>query len=230
VRGLQHRFAVEPRQDAFGLQVARREAGIEELIAVVCDGAGSLPRSHEAAALAARRLAELGRDGRKWTDAFATVSAELCELATSEDGEDSSQPSMATTALAVRLRCDQAGWYGDVGRVGDSGLWHLAVDGRWSQCTARDDDVASEAFHTSRSVVLPAVDMHVDEHILEFYDGALFLMSDGVANPLAWAGEVQTNLARWWATAPNIYNFGADVGFVRKSHMDDRTVVGLWIR
>ena len=56
VRGLQHRAAGEPRQDAFALQAG----GDDELIAVVCDGVGSLPRSHEAAALAATWLAERG--------------------------------------------------------------------------------------------------------------------------------------------------------------------------
>ena len=55
-------------------------------------------------------------------------------------------------------------------------------------------------------------------------------MSDGVGNPLAWVDEVRTTLSRWWAAPPDIYDFGRQVGFARQTHVDDRTVVGLWKR
>jgi serine/threonine protein phosphatase PrpC len=226
VRGLQHRAATEPRQDAFGLQLARRDDDGEELIAVVCDGVGSLPRSHEAAAMVALRLAELGRDGCEWVDAFGIVNGELGARAYDQDSPDSAPLVMATTAVALRVRCDEAGWRGKVGRVGDSALWHLDAQGNWTRCTACETD----ELHSSQSAALPAADLHVDEQMLEFEEGALFLMSDGVGNPLAWVGEVQTTLADRWATPPDVYTFGSQVGFARRTHVDDRTVVGLWMR
>ena len=58
--------------------------------------------------------------------------------------------------------------------------------------------------------------------------GALFAMSDGVGNPLAWSTEVRATLAQWWSRPPDPLSFAAQVGFARKSHVDDRTVVGIW--
>jgi hypothetical protein len=88
----------------------------------------------------------------------------------------------------------------------------------------------TDQLHSTRSAALPAADPHVVEQELEFHDGALFLMSDGVGNPLAWAADVQAALADRWATPPDPYTFGSQVDFARRTHVDDRTVVGLWMR
>jgi serine/threonine protein phosphatase PrpC len=219
VRGLQHRAAIEPRQDAFAVQAA----GDDDVIVVVCDGVGSLPRSHEAAALAARRLSELGRDGAEWAVAFKGVNDELAPLA-------GGAPAMATTALAVRVRADDEGWHGQAAWVGDSPLWHLSVDGDWTRCTHPDVTDDNQAVHATASAALPAANLPVAELELDQHDGALFLMTDGVGNPLAWIDEVQTALADWWADPPDIFDFGRQVAFARQTHVDDRTVVGLWRR
>jgi hypothetical protein len=58
--------------------------------------------------------------------------------------------------------------------------------------------------------------------------GALFVMTDGVANPLMWSPGVQGTLARWWVRPPDPFTFAAQVGFAKKTHTDDRTVVGIW--
>ena len=58
--------------------------------------------------------------------------------------------------------------------------------------------------------------------------GALFVMTDGVANPLKWSSDVQEALAGWWTQPPDPFTFAAQVAFARKSHMDDRTVIGIW--
>jgi serine/threonine protein phosphatase PrpC len=221
VRGLQHRSAVQPRQDAYALRAAADND--DELIAVVCDGVGSLPRSHEAAALAARRLAELGRQGAEWAVAFKDVNDELGALAYCA-------ATMATTALAVRVRAGDEGWHGQAAWVGDSPLWHLSADGDWTPCTAADVTGDDEDFHATSSAALPAANLQVAQLDLDQRDGALFLMSDGVGNPLAWVDEVRNALAQWWAAPPDIFDFGRQVGFARQTHVDDRTVVGLWRR
>jgi len=53
-------------------------------------------------------------------------------------------------------------------------------------------------------------------------------MTDGVGVPLELAAEVRDTLAQWWASPPDVFTFARQVGFARKTHMDDRTVVGIW--
>jgi hypothetical protein len=226
VRGLQHRAAFEPRQDAFALRLA----GTDELIAVVCDGVGSLPRSHEAAEFVARRLAHLACAGTAWTPAFTTVNDELNLVARACEATDGTPLAMATTALALRVKCDGPGWHGQAAWVGDSSLWHLDAGGSWSRCTAPEPDDQVEGVHCTSSTALPAAPLRVGELELHCDDGALFLMSDGVGNPLAWVDEVRATFAKWWAAPPELFDFGRQVGFARQSHVDDRTAVGLWLR
>jgi hypothetical protein len=45
----------------------------------------------------------------------------------------------------------------------------------------------------------------------------------------AWSAEVRDTLASWWRSPPDVLTFAAQVGFARKSHIDDRTVVGIWL-
>jgi hypothetical protein len=136
----------------------------------------------------------------------------------------------ATTALAVRVRAGDEGWHGQATWVGDSPLWHVSAGGEWTRCSAPDGTGDDEAFHTTSSAALPAPNLAVAQVNLDQRDGALFLMSDGVGNPLAWVDDVRNALAQWWAAPPDIFDFGRQVGFARQTHMDDRTVVGLWRR
>jgi serine/threonine protein phosphatase PrpC len=214
VRGLQHLAELLPRQDAFALE----PAGGEELIAVVCDGVGTHARSDEAATLAARHLVELARDsgGSEWAPCFATVNHELQTLAWDREHRQ----TMATTALGLRVRFDGERWRGRVAWVGDSTLWHLSVDGEWSLCSPE----------VVRPAPLPAEKLNLAELELDLVDGALFLMSDGVGDPLAQVDDVRTTLAQWWSAPPEIHEFGRQVAFARESYEDDRTVVGLWAR
>jgi len=59
--------------------------------------------------------------------------------------------------------------------------------------------------------------------------GTIFLMSDGVGTPLAMNTEVQTTLANWWKNPPDPFTFARQVAFARKSFVDDRTVIGIWL-
>lgn len=221
VRGVQHRVRHTVRQDAFALgRFADTVA-----VAVVCDGVGSLDRSDYAAALVSRRLAQHGAAGTPWPDAFAAVNTELAKAVA--EFEATGLGAMATTAVAVSASLVDGWWLGEAAWVGDSPLWHLGDDGAWRPVTlAVDSD--GQGYHSSGVRPMPTVDGSCSWCSFRCPGGALFAMTDGVGNPLAWGSDVQDALARWWARPPDPLTFAAQVGFARKSHIDDRTVVAIW--
>jgi hypothetical protein len=221
-RGIQHRVQETLRQDAFALGQA---AGGVAVVAV-CDGVGSLDRSEHAAGLASRRLAELGAAGTPWPAAFATANAELAKVAA--EWEATGAGAMATTALAVSASWWAGTWVGEVAWVGDSPLWHLGDDLTWRPVTSAADADDEPGFHSSGVRPMPTADGSCSWCSFRIPGGALFAMTDGVGNPLAWSAEVRDTLARWWTRPPDPLGFAAQVGFARKSHIDDRTVVGIW--
>lgn len=229
-RGLQHRARRTVRQDAFALACRATAGASDQAVAVVCDGLGSLHRSDEAAVLASRRLAEQGAAGRSWPEAFASVNEELRKAAgqSAEPGpEGHCLPAMATTAVAVSVRRDGGAWTGEAAWVGDSPLWHLGDDGQWTLIAGPDEDT-DDVYHSTRVRPLPSRGGACECRAFRLDGGALFLMSDGVGNPLKWSREVRETLAGWWASPPDPFAFAAQVGFARRAHMDDRTVVGIW--
>ncbi len=222
VRGVQHRAEHTVRQDAFALA----QAGGTHAVAVVCDGVGSLDRSDYAAALVSQRLAGYGAAGKPWPEAFDAVNAKLAEVAA--EWEATGFGAMATTALAVSVSRLDGCWLGEVAWVGDSPLWHLDDDGTWSSVVSAGDGDSGRAFHSGSVRPMPTPDGACSWCSFRIRGGALFAMSDGVGNPLAWSTEVRATLAQWWARPPDPLSFAAQVGFARKSHVDDRTVVGIW--
>ena len=229
-RGVLHRATGTSRQDAFGLgQVVDADGG-SQLIAVVCDGVGQFGRSAEAAIATSCRLAELRIEGQPWPAAFAIANEELSKMAAEArlEGPDDDTNGMATTAVAVAVRRDGDGWAGDVAWVGDSTLWHLSPESRWSLISDSPSDEGEADYHSSAVRPLPSPDGACTCREFRAGPGALFVMTDGVANPLLWSDDVQEALAQWWTRSPDPFTFAAQVGFARKGHMDDRTVIGIW--
>jgi hypothetical protein len=229
-RGILHRARQTSRQDAFALGQAADADERTWLIAVVCDGVGQFGRSAEAAGALSRRLAELGAEGQPWPAAFMTANEELAKMAQEAraEGPGGDASGMATTAVAVSACRDDDGWAGEVAWVGDSTLWHLSPEPRWtliSHSPSRDDN---GDYHSSAVRPLPSPGGECTCRQFRAGPGALFLMTDGVANPLQWSGDVQVTLAQWWARPPEPLTFAAQVGFARKTHVDDRTVIGIW--
>lgn len=233
VRGLEHRALSGPRQDAFALAAAGGT-----VIAVVCDGVGSLARSHEAAALASRQLADLAAETLRsqdpavlrlagapwpeglWPEAFRGANQSLRERACGGD--------MATTAMALAIRREGDAWVGQAAWVGDSPLWHLDGAGKWRQLAGLSEE--DTEVHSTSVSALPSAEGGCRVATFHVAGGAVFLMSDGVANPLRWSIQVQEALADWWGTTPpDLFAFAAQVAFARKTHTDDRTVVGIWL-
>ncbi len=222
VRGVQHRAEHTVRQDAFALA----QAGGTHAVAVVCDGVGSLDRSDYAAALASYHLAWHGAVRTPWPEAFEAANGQLAKVAA--EWEATGLGGMATTALAISVSRPDGWWLGEAAWVGDSPLWHLDDEGTWRCITSAGDGDAGRAFHSSSVRPMPTPDAACSWCSFRIRGGALFAMSDGVGNPLAWSTEVRATLARWWARPPDPLTFAAQVGFARKSHVDDRTVVGIW--
>jgi hypothetical protein len=230
-RGLLHRARGTQRQDAFALGHLGTGGGADLAIAVVCDGVGQFGRSDEAAMLVSRRLADLGARAVPWSEAFAQVNAELtraAEAALVGETADPAGDGMATTAVAVSVHREGEEWVGAAAWVGDSTVWHLSPDGAWTLLTGSPDDDNEAEYHSSSVTALPSADGGCSSR--EFRTGgiALFVMSDGIANPLKWSRDVQEALADWWIQPPDPFTFAAQVGFARKSHLDDRTVIGIW--
>jgi hypothetical protein len=221
-RGIQHRVGQTLRQDAFALGQAA--GGVA--VAVVCDGVGSLDRSDYAAGLASQRLAEYGATGMLWPDAFAAANEELAKVAA--EWEATGAGAMATPAVAISVSWWAGMWIGEVAWVGDSPLWHLGDDLVWRPVTPAADTDGGQGFHSSGVRPMPTADGSCSWCAFRISGGALFAMTDGVGNPLAWSAEVRDTLAHWWARPPDPLVFAAQVGFARKSHIDDRTVVGIW--
>lgn len=181
--------------------------------------------------LVSRGLAEYGAAGQSWPDAFASVNEELqkaAEHAAIPGPEGNSVLTMATTAIAVSVRRDDDGWTGEVAWVGDSPLWHLGDDAKWTLIAGSEEEDEDSVYHSGGVRPLPSQGGACEWRDFRLEGGALFLMSDGVGNPLKWSRQVQETLAAWWASPPDPFDFAAQIGFARKGHMDDRTVVGIW--
>jgi len=231
-RGLHHRALGEPRQDAFAIGHRSCPEGGDWVIAAVCDGVGSLRQSDAAATLASRRLVDLAAAGKPWPEGFAHVNEEI--RAAAEEvlrGRGGAEPGagMATTAVAARVRREEGDWVGEVAWIGDSTLWHLDAGSRWTLISGLDcGDDGDDEYSWSRVRPMPSADGTCASREFRLAGGALFLMTDGVANPLRWSDDVQAALAGWWAAPPDPFTFAAQVAFARRTHIDDRTVVGLW--
>ena len=230
VRGVQHRACGEPRQDAFAISHHGTVSEGARVVAVVCDGDGSLGRPEEAAALVSRRLACLGATGLPWPEAFFRANEALREFAAEsvdDEGADSAADGMATTAVALAVQREGRDWVGDLAWAGDSMAWHLGNDSRWTPLFGLKQDHES-AWYPTAVRPLPSADGGCSASTFRVRGGALFLMTDGVSNPLSWSSGVRETLARWWARPPDPFSFAAQVGFARKTHTDDRTVIGIW--
>jgi hypothetical protein len=230
VRGLLHRHRGQPRQDSFSVT---RDPADGTVVVVVCDGVGSLPRSHEAAAFVTDRLPQHYRTHRDWGAAVEAVNTELHEHAARAlhdpgPGDDPDAHAMATTLVAMALVPDGEGFVARCVRSDDSTVWHLARGG-WAVASADLADPAAPV-HTGSVRALPAASPRLHHADVAFGEGALFVMTDGVGTPLESSAQVRTTLACWWASPPSIFEFGSQVGFAAKTHLDDRTVVGVWLR
>jgi serine/threonine protein phosphatase PrpC len=230
VRGVLHRYRDQPRQDRFSLVF---DPPTMTLIATVCDGVGQFALSQEAAGFVAADVPRAFLLHRDWHLAVAEVNERLKDFvaATVSRPHLDHVPAdvrMATTLAAAAIRLDPDNRHASVAWTDDTSAW-LLTEGQWRNLTpdpdASDDD---SGLHSGRVKALPHANprLRTAEHPIG--GGPLFLMTDGVGVPLEGSAQVRETLAGWWATPPDVFTFAQQVGFARKGHMDDRTVVGVW--
>jgi hypothetical protein len=226
VRGLLHRSPdnIGPRQDAYSLAY---EESTGSLVAVVCDGVGSLRQSHEAAAYVCQVLPWKYLARRDWLVAFDEVNAELMELSQTAAKADG-QEAMATTVIAVAVEPGEQGYGLRLAAVGDSEAWQLHSGRVWNRLMPPAGDLIDDREITTGTTKALPTDQPVVMERAGVVDGGVFLMTDGIGAPLAMNTEVQDRLALWWAEPPDPFTFARQAGFARRTFVDDRTVVGIW--
>lgn len=229
VRGLLHRNSdnLDPRQDMYGI-------GFDELtgtlVVVVCDGVGSLKYSHKAAAYVCRELPWRYLALNNWEDAILEVNVELAERERAASAKATDAPqTMATTVIGVATVKSEEGFDLHLVSVGDSQAWLLDSDSGWHrlELAYKSDD---DGLMTGKTKALPANQPVIMEQHCTLESGRLFLMTDGVADPLALNTQVQDQLGQWWTEPPDPFTFGRQIGFARRTFVDDRTVVGIWFQ
>jgi serine/threonine protein phosphatase PrpC len=228
VRGLMHRYRGEPRQDRFSL-VHDEASG--RLVVAVCDGVGEFSLSHEAAAFAALRMPRAYLTHGTWPKVLTEVNDQLDQLArdaasTAPEGSEPHTFGMATTFVGLAVPAEPNPGTASIAWTDDSSVW-LLRDNEWTELTA--DPVPPDGkVHRTSVRALPHREPRLRFGETPVDRCALFVMTDGVGVPLEGSARVRETLARWWSSPPDVFTFARQVGFARKGHMDDRTVVGIW--
>jgi serine/threonine protein phosphatase PrpC len=231
VRGLLHRSRHTPRQDAFSLGTSN-----DPLVLTVCDGVGSLGRSHLAAQYVVAQLPELVAqhardDAVDWEAIFQPLSDALSAI---EAGGEGSKPTdradrLATTVTCAVLRREPSGLTAELAWVGDSPAYVLRQN-HWRLITAAKS-VGEGGIATTVVSAIPSSHVTFDTAHVELLPGDLFVvMSDGISDPLGGGtGLVGGALEEWWAEPVSALEFAAHVGFKRKGFFDDRTAIAVWV-
>jgi hypothetical protein len=245
VRGTSHRHSGTPRQDDYALCSAG-----DWLVLVVADGVSAGALSHQAATIACRSAATFVReallDGGSiadvaWTQMLNEAARRILVHGRRTLGAGDEEipleeiaKTMATTLVVVAVphASDEDGGRCATGiSFGDTSVFVLGAEGEWHAATKIKNDGADIA--TSATVALPLVPVEAIEPLEIWINpgDAMFVMTDGVGDPLGRGeGPVGDFLADVWKCPPDMLSFGGQVGFARRSFDDDRTVVGVWTR
>ena len=230
VRGLMHRYRDQPRQDRFSVVY---DPPSMTLIVTVCDGVGQFALSQEAAGFVAADVPRALLAHHDWGVAVAEVNERLQEfVATSASrsrlDDVPADARMATTLAAAAICLDPGNRHASVAWTDDSSVWLLADEKWWNLTPDPDASEDDDGLHSGRVKALPHANPRLRTGVHQVGAGPLFLMTDGVGVPLQGSDQVKETLADWWATPPDVFTFAQQVGFARKGHIDDRTVVGVW--
>lgn len=229
VRGLMHRYNGQPRQDRYSVVYHEPTS---TLLVTVCDGVGQFDLSHEAAAFVAAATPRAWLKHGTWPEAVAEVNEGLAAFMADAPNrarlDPAAETGMATTLAAVAITLSPEPRMASIAWIGDSSVW-LLHQGSWQELTrATDKDENGSGLHSSRVSALPHPDARFGAVDAPVASGAIFVVSDGIGDPLKGSQLVKEQLAQWWTTPPDVFTFAQQVGFARLSHIDDRTAVGVW--
>ncbi len=237
LRGDDHRYMTEPRQDTATLWPVTF-GGAEALLCGVADGLGSQPNSHMGSQLACwllRNEFERGADAGLWEDPVAfgrdIVGRIASGMLTDAEARRIHPETLSTTLVAacVELAVPDRPRRAMVLRVGDSTAYMLR-DGVFHDCF--EDAHKGEDVQESGTSALPGNPGSAEAGTVTLgNDDVLVLCTDGLSNPMH-NDEVRAQLAEWWGSGrvPGILEFGWQLGFRAKSYGDDRSVVCVWGR
>lgn len=242
LRGDDHRYQRELRQDSMGLWTLTDRHGKEVLLACVADGVGSQPLSHhgsQQACLLLREEAEqrleelLGAGGLmgegRTAERLVERVAFRMRAAAEDQGVDPKALSTTLVAAVVELTPPDRPRNCFVFRLGDSTAL-LLRNGAFQELWA--DAHGDGAVSDSGTEALPGHIRPVDTEMIRLGgDDALVICTDGLVNPMR-NQDVRADLARCWSTGPvpGLLEFACQLGFRAKSFGDDRTAVCIWGR
>lgn len=240
LRGDDHRYYSETRQDSFSI---RTSTGAAPLLVCVADGVGSQPLSHLGSTAACRLLADElapraaamldpkqeNRLVQHCQDAVDRLAQRIEVLA---QERDVSPKALSTTLVAVLF--GEAEAEADSKRrvvlfgVGDSSAFILR--GGAFQSSIGPEEVGELAGDATDA--LPTHVGQIQVRVADLVPGDLVLVcTDGLANPMR-NDRVRGQLAQWWQRdqPPGLAEFYWQLSFRAQSFGDDRTAVCVWIR
>jgi serine/threonine protein phosphatase PrpC len=242
LRGDDHRYFGETRQDSMGLWTISKTGAPDLLLVCVADGVGSQPLSHRGSLLACRLLrdeidanaegildsgdqADLNMIGRQ-------IGGRIGQAMTNYAADHEVDPRKLSTTLVgaiIKVAPPDRPRQCVILRVGDSAAYVLR-NGSFEKCLADAHD--GEAIVNSATDALPTQLKAVDIATASIgNDDVLVICTDGLDNPMRNAA-VRDQLADWWSRGPvpGLIEFGWQLSFRAKSYGDDRTAICVWGR
>lgn len=247
IRGDDHRYAGETRQDSIGLWALDASAllGQDELVLLACvaDGVGEHKLSHIGSARACSLLRQaveahlaglIGQDRHLVASACERVIAEVASGLRVFASESRLEPKTLSTTLSACLVIPQRqNGQGAAARavlfaVGDSGGF-LLREGEWTGIPAPAADDGGVLSTKTDALPTRPDSCQVSTHALYVGD-MLMLCTDGLGRPLERVAAVGEQLASWWGgRAPALPEFYWQLSFRAQTYGDDRSAVCIWL-
>jgi serine/threonine protein phosphatase PrpC len=252
LRGDDHRFAGETRQDSMSIEICPIPEGPPALLVVaVSDGVGSRPLSHlgsrEVCRYASRVMDEhlvgslmtrrpdqdrLAAAGRAVAEDLADRLHRLAEHRRIDDPAALSCTFVAAAMLDEPSGAEDGERRAVVLSIGDSAAFILR-DGRFEPVFDAKAEGGPEAMANAPVAALPANTTEVAVRIVGLRPAdVLVIGSDGLSDPMRGNPAVQDRLAEWWSgpTVPRALEFGWQLSFNARTYGDDRTAICVWGR
>ena len=243
LRGDEHRYSCDPRQDSIGLWALDRPSwlgsGGDLLLVCVADGVGNCPLSHigsaQACALLRRHvkthLEEL--TSAEWKSGCGKVINDVAVGLRDLADRNNLGPKDVSTTLIAGLVVPSGEQEGPVASalvfgVGDSPGF-LLQERLWKPVPKRDS--SEDGVHSTGTDALPTRPEMCWAETKQLLTGdMLMLCSDGLSGPMDNNENVCDQLADWWeGEPPSLPEFYWQMSFRAQTYGDDRSAVCVWV-